>query len=366
MNDPILQLVNTRKEYGDTVAVEHVNIDLRRGEFLTLLGASGSGKTTTLSMISGLVTPTSGSILLSGKPLDPLPPYRRNIGTVFQHYALFPHMTVAGNIAFPLEMRGYGKQYIKERVGNALDLVGLPEYGDRYPRQLSGGQQQRVALARAIVFEPPLLLMDEPLGALDKNLREQMQLEIMRMHKDIGTSVIYVTHDQQEALVMSDRVALFRDGRIEQMDTPHTLYERPASRFAAEFIGESSFISAQVREVSDGYAVLDSDLGMMRAPAVDIAVPGKWLLVAIRPERFHVSSEKKGPDVNRVNGHVREIIYLGASRKCGIQLGNGQRIAVLQPASEAEEHSLSVGDEVRVCWHAQDANLLADDGGCKV
>jgi putative spermidine/putrescine transport system ATP-binding protein len=204
-----LELLNLHKNYGPVQAVGDVSLAIAAGEFVTLLGPSGSGKTTTLSMIAGLTEPTSGSILLDGRPLDPLPPYRRDIGVVFQDYALFPHMTVARNVAFPLEMRRKPRAEVSRSVARALAQVGLSQYGERYPRQLSGGQQQRVALARAMVFEPRLLLMDEPLGALDRKLREQMQVEIMRLHRELGVSIVYVTHDQDEALMMSDRIAVF-------------------------------------------------------------------------------------------------------------------------------------------------------------
>jgi putative spermidine/putrescine transport system ATP-binding protein len=246
---PTLELRGVRKIFGDTTAVADLDLALCRGEFLTFLGPSGSGKTTTLAMVAGLEKPTAGTITLDGLPLDPLPAYRRNIGVVFQNYALFPHMTVAGNVAFPLEMRGVGRQEIATRVNETLTLVGLPGFGARYPAQLSGGQQQRVALARAIVFRPPLLLMDEPLGALDKRLREQMQIEIMRLHREFGLSVLYVTHDQDEALVMSDRIAVFNAGRIEQVGTAQELYERPQTPFVAGFLGGSNFFRGKVRAI---------------------------------------------------------------------------------------------------------------------
>jgi putative spermidine/putrescine transport system ATP-binding protein len=229
-NHADLQIRNLRKTYSNVVAVDDVSLTVHQGEFLTLLGPSGSGKTTTLMMIAGFVEPTGGSIVLGGRSLTRLPPHKRDIGMVFQHYALFPHLTVAANIAFPLEMRGMRKAEVERRVQAALDLVQLPDFGARYPRELSGGQQQRIALARAIVFEPSLLLMDEPLGALDKKLREHMQLEIKKIHHDLGVTVIYVTHDQEEALVMSDRIAVFNHGSIEQLGSPSDLYDRPRHR----------------------------------------------------------------------------------------------------------------------------------------
>ena len=246
--DAILEVHALRKAFGPVVAVEDVQFTLGRGEFVTFLGPSGSGKTTTLEMIAGLTRPTSGRIFLNGKPIDPLPPYRRDIGVVFQHYALFPHMTLSRNIAFPLEMRRVPRAEVRRRVGEALELVGLAGYADRLPRELSGGQQQRVALARALVFRPPLLLMDEPLGALDKKLREQMQLEIKQIHRGLDASIVYVTHDQDEALVMSDRIAVFNGGRIEQIGPPEELYDRPKTRFVAGFLGEFELLRRQGRE----------------------------------------------------------------------------------------------------------------------
>jgi putative spermidine/putrescine transport system ATP-binding protein len=245
MEKPVLELAGVSKRYDSLVAVDDLDLGLRTGEFLTLLGPSGSGKTTTLMMVAGLQQPDAGRITLNGVSVARLPPYRRDIGMVFQSYALFPHMTVRRNIAFPLEMRGLAKAEIARLVDEALALVKLPDHGDRLPRQLSGGQQQRVALARAMVYRPALLLMDEPLGALDKKLREQLQLEIKRVHRERGISVLYVTHDQEEALTMSDRIAVFNRGRIEQIGTPEELYDRPATRFVASFIGDTNFLSGR-------------------------------------------------------------------------------------------------------------------------
>jgi putative spermidine/putrescine transport system ATP-binding protein len=239
-----LSLRNIVKSYdGHARAVDDVSIDIARGEFVTLLGPSGSGKTTTLMMIAGFEAPTMGRIELEGRDLTRTKPYRRNIGIVFQNYALFPHMTVARNVAFPLRMRGVPQGEMRTRVADVLALVGLEAFADKHPRQLSGGQQQRVALARGLVFNPGVLLLDEPLGALDKNLREQMQVEIKRIHREVGITMVYVTHDQTEAMTMSDRVAVFKDGRLEQIGPPLDVYNRPATRFVGEFIGDSNFLS---------------------------------------------------------------------------------------------------------------------------
>src|SRR5438105_7347120 len=247
-SEPIVRFVGIGKTYdGIARIVDKLDLDIMRGEFLTLLGPSGSGKTTTLMLLAGFETPTAGEILLEGKPLSRVPPYQRNIGMVFQNYALFPHMTIAENIGFPLSVRGVPAADIAKRVDRALGMVQLGGFGARRPAQLSGGQQQRVAVARALVFEPQLILMDEPLGALDKQLREQMQLELKDLHRQLGVTFVYVTHDQGEALTMSDRVAVFNDGMIQQLAPVEQMYERPANRFVAGFIGDSTVLEGTVR-----------------------------------------------------------------------------------------------------------------------
>src|SRR5580765_3590322 len=251
MTEPIVRFVRIGKTYdGVTRVVDELDLDIECGEFLTLLGPSGSGKTTTLMMLAGFETPTSGEILLDGKPLSRMPPYRRQIGMVFQNYALFPHMTVAENIGFPLSVRGVARDEMTRRVERALDMVQLGAFGSRRPSQLSGGQQQRIAVARALVFEPKLVLMDEPLGALDKQLREQLQLEIRRLHQRLGVTMVYVTHDQAEALTMSDRIAVFHRGKIQQLDRPAQLYEAPVNAFVARFIGENNRFDGSLQSVA--------------------------------------------------------------------------------------------------------------------
>ena len=245
--ESFVKFADVQKSYdGETLVVKSLNLDIARGEFLTLLGPSGSGKTTTLLMLAGFEVPTYGGILLDGRSIDRMPPHKRDIGMVFQNYALFPHMTVEENLAFPLQVRKVAKAEIETRVKRALEMVQLGPFGKRRPNQLSGGQQQRVALARALVFDPKLVLMDEPLGALDKQLREQMQLEIKHIHKNVGVTVVYVTHDQSEALTMSDRIAVFNDGAIQQLATPEDLYERPENAFVAQFIGENNRFRGKV------------------------------------------------------------------------------------------------------------------------
>jgi putative spermidine/putrescine transport system ATP-binding protein len=361
MNDAILELRDVRRTYGNVNAVDGVSIVLPSGEFLSFLGPSGSGKTTTLSMIAGLVEPTSGDILLRGQPLNPLPPYRRNIGVVFQNYALFPHMTAEKNIAFPLEMRRTPRAEIEQRVANVLTLVGLAKFGSRLPSQLSGGQQQRVALARAIVFEPPLLLMDEPLGALDKKLREQMQLEIKQLHRKLGISVIYVTHDQEEALTMSDRIAVFNNGRIEQLGTPSELYEHPKTRFVANFIGETNLFLGTVSEASVGWCEIDCGGIKLRARSRGGIAKGQKVAVAVRPERTLLcgSGEIRSPPENRVTGTISETVYLGRSRKYVVSAA-GTDVTVVQQIGSGPDPVFSIGDSVEVHWRVEDATAVSD------
>jgi putative spermidine/putrescine transport system ATP-binding protein len=357
-----LELRRLRKTYGGFVAVADASLQVGTGEFLTFLGPSGSGKTTTLGMVAGLIKPTSGSILLDGRPLDPLPPYRRDIGVVFQSYALFPHMTAAKNVAFPLEMRRLPRSEIGARVARALALVGLPEYADRYPRQLSGGQQQRVALARAMVFEPRILLMDEPLGALDKKLREQMQIEIMRLHEELRISVIYVTHDQEEALVMSDRIAVFNQGRLEQIGAPNELYERPVTRFVAGFVGESNFFAAKVVDTARGYCRLNG--GDLRLRARGEMPAGARAVVVVRPEKIRLSEAARtshADEENAVAGTLANVIYLGRSRKYIVRLSTGHEVATFEQALSGADRMLAPGAAVRLEWHADDATTLPED-----
>ena len=262
-NDVLVSFRGVQKSYdGENLIVKDLNLDIRKGEFLTLLGPSGSGKTTSLMMLAGFETPTAGEILLDGRSLNRLPPHKRDIGMVFQNYALFPHMTVAENLAFPLSVRGMSRTDSAERVKKALSMVQLDSFRNRYPGQLSGGQQQRVALARALVFEPQLVLMDEPLGALDKQLREHMQMEIKHLHQRLGVTVVYVTHDQGEALTMSDRVAVFHQGEIQQIADPRTLYEHPSNTFVANFIGENNRISGQLLSRDGERCVIDATIGL--------------------------------------------------------------------------------------------------------
>jgi putative spermidine/putrescine transport system ATP-binding protein len=312
-------------------------------------------------MIAGLVELSAGQIMLKGRPLNPLPPYRRNIGVVFQNYALFPHMTVAKNIAFPLEMRRVASAEIGERVARVLSLVGLATHGSRLPSQLSGGQQQRVALARAMVFEPPLLLMDEPLGALDKKLREQMQLEIKQLHRNLGMTIIYVTHDQEEALTMSDRIAVFNNGRIEQIGTPSELYEHPQTRFVANFIGETNLFAGTVSEIAEGYCKISGDGLELRARNGGGIKEGQKAFVAVRPERTLLYEPGKETIAceNRVTGEVRETVYLGRSRKYVVRVG-GADVTVVQQIASRLDSTFAIGDPVAVHWKTEDATAVSD------
>ena len=281
-----MHLRDLRKSFGSVAAVDHVSLTIERGEFVTLLGPSGSGKTTTLMMIAGFEYPTSGDILIGGESVVSMPPSKRNIGMVFQNYSLFPHMTVFENIAFPLRMRKVQESEIRKKVMKALELVQLHDYPSRYPRQLSGGQQQRIALARALVFDPPILLMDEPLGALDKNLREYMQLEIKSIQRQLKITTIYVTHDQQEALTMSDRIAVMNHGRIEQVGSPEEVYEKPCNRFVAGFVGESNFLKGRIIERVEKTWLIGTDSHLhIRTPYTDSLKPGMDVYLALRPER---------------------------------------------------------------------------------
>jgi putative spermidine/putrescine transport system ATP-binding protein len=343
------------KRYGEVTAVDSINLEARPGEFLTLLGPSGSGKTTTLNMIAGFETVTEGELLIDGQPVHALPPYKRNIGMVFQHYALFPHMSAAENVAYPLRQRKIPKSERKELVVRALKTVGLGDLGHRSPRQLSGGQQQRVALARAIVYSPRVLLMDEPLGALDKKLRDSLQLEIKRIHQQLGTTFIYVTHDQDEALVLSDRIAVFNDGRIEQVGTSQDLYERPRTVFVAQFLGESSLFHGVAVPDENGCGVRSFD-GILHARRSHVLAGAEATLI-VRPEHIRVShADEPRPDGNSVRGRVIQDIYLGNSRKLVIDLPGGSQVLARESAGSVT--TCRTGDEVWLNFQDDDAAVL--------
>ncbi len=321
-----VELRDVTKRFGHAMAVDRLSLDVRAGEFLTLLGPSGCGKTTTLNMVAGFLDPDEGTILLRGRQVNFLPPYQRDTSMVFQHYALFPHMTVHENVAFGLRMRGAADGDIRRRVGTALDQVQLAGLGERYPRQLSGGQQQRVALARAIVTEPTVLLLDEPLSNLDLKLRESMRLELKALQHRLGLTTIYVTHDQGEALVMSDRIVVMHRGRAEQVGGPLEIYERPATPFVADFIGSMNFLRATPAGPADGGQELVTR-GGLRLRVASQPADGAEVLVAIRPERCRVQKARPA-EANAFPVTVEQIVYLGATVRYHLMLGSGEPLMV--------------------------------------
>jgi len=362
---PTLVLRGLTKQFGDFAAVDGVDLEVRRGEFVTLLGPSGSGKTTTLRMIAGFTHQTGGTIEIEGTDMRGVPPYRRDVGMIFQNYALFPHMTAAANVAFPLEMRHVPRSEIKRRVADALALVRLAGYGERYPRQLSGGQQQRVAFARAVVFGPQLLLMDEPLGALDKKLREALQLEIMQMSRQLGATVIYVTHDQEEALTMSDRIAIFSLGKIAQLGSGEDLYNRPASLFVADFIGDSNILRGRFQSNGDAGWLVHGDrrlrVSQAAARRAAIANDADGALV-VRPERIRITDPGgHTPSTNAVAATVTEVLFLGPIRKYELTLADGQR-AFVRVQAGSTERAWRPDDPVSMTWEVDDGVLVADPG----
>lgn len=337
-----IEFCSLTKMYGPIAAVKDLSLTVQRGEFLTILGPSGSGKTTTLMLLAGFEAPTQGDILIGGKSVSAVPSYRRDQGIVFQSYALFPHLTVRRNLEFPLEMRGVKADERAAKVGRILERVHLSDMSGRLPSQLSGGQQQRVALARALIAEPPILLLDEPLGALDRNLREQMQGEIKSLHKEFGITTVCVTHDQDEALTLSDRIVVMRAGRIEQTDTPEALYDRPATRFVAKFLGEANILeSADIKVESD-----------TPQPAGRLAM--------IRPERIWVASpESKRPDSHQrqfVTGKIEEMIYSGPLRKYHVRVGDSGLVVREHVASGRQ--IFQPGDAVRLDWLRSDVRFV--------
>ena len=356
--DSFIRFSDVSKSYdGKSYVVHGLNLTIQEGEFLSLLGPSGSGKTTTLMMLAGFETPSRGSITLGGKRLDHQPPHKRDIGMVFQHYALFPHMSVAENIGFPLSVRGMGRAEQREKIRKALEMVELAHIADRRPSQLSGGQQQRVALARALVFEPRLVLMDEPLGALDKRLRETLQAEIKHLHRQLGVTLVYVTHDQGEALTMSDRVAVFYDGRIQQVAPPAVLYEHPSNAFVANFIGENNGLEGVVGDIQGDRATLQLSCGarLLGRYRDDLAVGSRATLV-LRPERVRLGDAVKVDD-NRLQGQVADIVYHGDHLRVQVDLGqSGLMVAKL---ANTQEYPLPpLGGRITVGWSEDDCNIL--------
>ncbi|PZG45111.1 polyamine ABC transporter ATP-binding protein [Spongiactinospora gelatinilytica] len=357
-----IRISRVSKVYPGTArpAVDDVSLDIAPGEFMTLLGPSGSGKTTMLSMLAGFVGVSAGSIEIDGRDVSRLKPHRRNLGVVFQQYALFPHMSVAKNVAFPLQQRRMPKADIETKVAEALKLVHLEPYADRLPTQLSGGQQQRVALARAVVYQPRALLMDEPLGALDRRLRDQLQREIARMHRELGMTFIFVTHDQHEALTLSDRIAVFNEGRIEQVGTPADLYERPETLFVAQFLGESTCFRGTV----------DRQAGVLRCERFSVRVPeapetGSGVVI-VRPERLELcADETEVPEShNRVAATVTDVVYVGTHHQVGLRFADGttgMAMRLVGPPLPA-----APGDDVTVAWDPAHQAVVADPAGAAV
>lgn len=357
--DAFVAFERVQKSYdGTTLVVKDLNLAIGKGEFLTMLGPSGSGKTTCLMMLAGFETATHGEILLDGKPINQVPPHKRGIGMVFQNYALFPHMTVGENLSFPLEVRGMAKAERETRVKRALDMVQMGAFINRRPAQLSGGQQQRIALARALVFDPKLVLMDEPLGALDKQLREHMQFEIKQLHETLGITVVYVTHDQGEALTMSDRVAVFNDGRIQQLAPPAELYERPENSFVAQFIGENNKLLGTIEELQGDKALVRLSTGeLIDATPVNVTQKGQQTLVSIRPERVEFKPEMMPADAHMIDATVRDIIYMGDILRVRLQVAGSDEF-VMKIRNTLGQTKLDPGQQIKVGWHPADARAL--------
>lgn len=343
-----LALRSLTKRYGATTVVNDVSLGVERGRFLTLLGPSGSGKTSLLMMIAGFVSPSAGEVLVGGRPITHEPPEKRNFGMVFQGYALFPHMTVAQNVGFSLDVRGHGQAAIQDRVKRVLDMVQLSALAERMPKQLSGGQQQRVAIARALAFEPELLLLDEPLSALDKKLRTEVQGELRDLHQRLGMTFVCVTHDQEEALSLSDEIAILREGRLEQTGSPTALYAAPRTRFVADFLGRSNFFEVTItgqREGGLSYRLGEQDLTLS---GID-AKPGQSLLLALRPEKLSVSAQRPSQAVNAVPGTVLSTTYAGAQRHIAVDAGKGLKMDATVSADQ-DLSTLSRGAPVWLSW----------------
>ena len=359
LSDAFVAFDRVQKSYdGESLVVKDLNLHIGKGEFLTMLGPSGSGKTTCLMMLAGFETATHGEITLDGRPINNIPPHKRGIGMVFQNYALFPHMTVAENLAFPLEVRGMGKSEREEKINRALGMVQMNDFAGRRPAQLSGGQQQRIALARALVFEPELVLMDEPLGALDKQLRETLQFEITNLAHQLGITVVYVTHDQTEALTMSDRVAVFDDGRIQQLDAPDTLYEQPQNSFVAQFIGENNTLQGRVTKIDNGTCEVTLDGGeVIGAMPVNVGEVGERTQVSIRPERVEYNPERLTDGAHTIQAEVLEFIYMGDIYRTRLRVA-GREDFVMKTRNAPDQRRLKPGERIEIGWRSEDCRAL--------
>jgi spermidine/putrescine transport system ATP-binding protein len=362
MGKPAVELVNVTKRFDDVIAVNNVSLKIKDGEFFSLLGPSGCGKTTTLRMIAGFETPTEGEICIQGELMGLTPPFQRNTNMVFQNYALFPHMSVGENISFGLEMKKVPKEEIARRVEEALELVRLPAFGKRRPDQLSGGQQQRVALARALINRPGVLLLDEPLGSLDLKLRKQMQLELKGLQHRIGITFVYVTHDQEEALTMSDRIAVMEQGRALQVGTPTEIYERPASRFVADFIGETNFLEGTVLKRDGTYVVVDvAGMPAVLALSAEKFAPSKRVTVAVRPEKITIQEEEHRRENNCCQGTIESVVYIGTDTNYVVRLASGATMRVReQNIAPSLRKGLDEGTTAFLFWQPESSLLLPD------
>jgi putative spermidine/putrescine transport system ATP-binding protein len=354
-----VEFERVQKSYdGENLVVKDLNLAMPKGEFLTMLGPSGSGKTTCLMMLAGFETATHGEIRLDGVSINHIPPHKRGIGMVFQNYALFPHMTVAENLSFPLEVRKMGKSIREEKVMRALGMVQMQDFAGRRPTQLSGGQQQRIALARALVFEPELVLMDEPLGALDKQLRETLQFEITHLAHELGITVVYVTHDQTEALTMSDRVAVFDDGRIQQLAPPDELYESPQNSFVAQFIGENNTLDGVVQEIKGNTCIVKLDSGdIIDAIPVNVSAVGDRTKVSIRPERVEFDKNRLQEGAHTLKAEVLEFIYMGDIFRTRLRVA-GMDNFVIKSRNAPDQVRLVPGQQIEIGWLAEDCRAL--------
>jgi putative spermidine/putrescine transport system ATP-binding protein len=354
-----VEFERVQKSYdGQTLVVKDLNLSIPKGEFLTMLGPSGSGKTTCLMMLAGFETATHGEIRLNGRNINDVPPHKRGIGMVFQNYALFPHMSVAENLAFPLDVRGMTKADKEAKVRRALDMVQMGKFANRRPSQLSGGQQQRIALARALVFEPELVLMDEPLGALDKQLREHMQFEITRLAHNLGITTVYVTHDQTEALTMSDRVAVFNDGVIQQLAPPDELYEAPLNSFVAQFIGENNAMEGVVAAINGNRCLVRLDSGdEIDAKPVNISRVGERTRVSIRPERVEFNKARLRDDAHTLKARVEEFIYMGDMFRTRLSVA-GNDDFIIKSRNAPDQVRLQPGQEIEIGWLPEDCRAL--------
>lgn len=361
-----VELRKVFKVFNGETAVRGVDLDIKRGEFFSILGPSGCGKTTTLRLIAGFESPSAGEVLIQGLSMNQVPPYRRPVNTVFQSYALFNHLNVRENIAFGLKIKRQSQAEIEDRVQQALSLVKMEKFANRYPNQMSGGQQQRVALARALVNRPAVLLLDEPLGALDLKLRKQMQMELSNLHRNLGLTFVMVTHDQEEAMSLSDRIAVMQEGRIEQIGTPHEIYEYPQTAFIADFIGDTNLFEGEVESVDGSSQLIVTTTGLkiqvepaseyeVHPPQVELR-PGMKVVVSVRPEKMSLSSYPMGGKINCLEGRLSNAMYLGTHIQYIVQLPSGGQVMVQQPAATE-----SVPDEapIYICWEPSNCRVLA-------